>query len=131
VNYLSEAGFQLWFPVSCILGVVFWLQHLYPTTAEASLERWFSNLESPGLSPISTNRVLLCWQKQLEMKVVCPALQAVDLHRHNPGLSGVNPQKQIVCLPSASLSTFALQASYIGVARCSFPDSQFPLKINL
>jgi hypothetical protein len=37
----------------------------------------------------------------------------------------------MVFLPSASLSTSALQVSYIGVVRCSFPDSQFPLKITL
>jgi hypothetical protein len=34
VNYLPEAGFELWCPVSGIFGVS-WLQRLYPTTAEA------------------------------------------------------------------------------------------------
>jgi hypothetical protein len=113
-----------------MLGV-FWLQCVHSTTAEATPERQFSNLRASRLPPISTTRVLLSRQKQLEMKVVCPALDAEDLHRHSPGFSGVNPQKQMVCLPSASLNTFALQASYIGVARCSFPDSQIPLKITL
>jgi hypothetical protein len=108
-----------------MLGV-FWLQCVHSTTAEATPERQFSNLRASRLPPISTTRVLLSRQKQLEMKVVCPALEAEALHRHSPGFSGVNPQKQMVCLPS----TFALQTSYIGVARYTFPDNQVPWKIT-
>jgi hypothetical protein len=88
-------------------------------------------LGASSLPQISTTKVLLCWQKQLEKKVLCPALEAEDLHGCSPGFSGINSQKRMVCLPSASLSNFVLQASYIGVARCSFPDIQVPLKITL